>query len=89
MADFFYDEDEGWEMWISLRQEGQQVEKEYLETRTALRDAEAALRKDPGNEELQLKVKELGAKVEEIEERAPWLTSPYPIEVLLWGTPHG
>jgi DNA-binding transcriptional regulator GbsR (MarR family) len=89
MADFFYDEDEGWEVWSSFRQEAQRVEKEYLEMRTALRDADAALRKDPGNEELQLQVKELGAKLEELEERAPWLTSPYPIEVLLWGTPHG
>jgi DNA-binding transcriptional regulator GbsR (MarR family) len=89
MADFFYDEDEGWEMWSSLRQEAQGVEKEYLESRTALRDAEAALRRDPGNEELQLRVKKLKAKLEELEEREPWLTSPYPIEVLLWGTPHG
>lgn len=85
MVGMLVDEEE----WRTFRQEAQYLEKEHLETRVALRDAEAALRADPGNEELKAQVEELKSWLEELDRQAPWLTSDVPVEMALWGMPHG
>ena len=84
---WFFDE-EG-EEWQNFRKEAQDIEQEHLRLRVALRDAEAALRTDPGSEDLQARVQELKKKLEEMEKKAPWISAEYPLEVLLWGVPHG
>jgi len=84
---WFYDE--GWDEVLAFRKEAQLLEKEHLELRVALREAEAALRADPGNRELRGRVEELKRGLEEVERRAPWVSYPVPLEVLLWTDPHG
>ncbi len=88
-AMWFYDDLEELEEWQTLRREAQQVEKEHLEIRVALRDAETALRAAPGNEDLGDRVQQLKEKLAELEKRAPWISADVPLEILLWGVPHG
>lgn len=84
---WFYDEPE--ELWRTFRKETRGIEREHLEIRVALRDAETALRTDPADEYLQVRVKYLRKRLEELEKLAPWISAEVPIEVLLWGVPHG
>lgn len=86
---WFYDEAEQMEEWQAFRQETLRVEKEHLEIRVALRDAEAALRADPGNDDLKARVAELKKRLEELDRQASWICSDVPMEILLWGVPHG
>ncbi len=86
---WFYDDLEELEGWQTFRREAQQVEKEHLEIRVALRDAEAGLRANPGDEALKARVEELKNKLEELNKQFPWLSSGVPVEILLWGVPHG
>ncbi len=79
---WFYDELEGLEEWQTFREAALPLEKEHLEIRVALRDAEAALRADPGNEDLK-------ARLEELDRQAPWISSAVAMEIALWGVPHG
>ena len=82
-----YDDPE--EPWKAFRKEGAPIEREYLEIRKTLRDAEEALRADPGDENRNAAVKYLRRRLSELEKTASWLTSETPVEVLLWGVPHG
>lgn len=82
-----YDDPE--EPWQAFRKEVAPIEREYLEIRKALCDAEEALRADPGEENRNAVVKYLRRRLSELEKTAPWLTSETPVEVLLWGVPHG
>jgi len=77
------------EPWHAFRKEAASIEQEYLEIRKILRDAEEALRADPGDENRNAAVKYLRRRMSELEKTAPWLTSETPVEVLLWGVPHG
>jgi len=86
---WFYDELEELEGWQTFRREAQDVEKKHLEIRVALREAEATLQAEPENEELRARVEELKKKLEELNRQAPWISSDLPVEVLLWGVPHG
>jgi hypothetical protein len=76
------------EEYLEFRKEATRIEEEHLKLRVALRDAEAALRTEPGNAGLQTRVKELQKKLEELEKQAPWLTSDRFKEFDLWGVPH-
>lgn len=82
-----YDEPD--ELLQAFREEARPVEREYLELRKALRDAEEALRADPGDEHRNAGVAYLKRRLSGLETLAPWLTSETPPEVLLWGVPHG
>jgi hypothetical protein len=84
-----YDDDESWQEWYDFRAQAHEKEKEYLEVRKSLAESESSLYADPSNEDLKMQVKELRVKLEELEKKEPWLTWPYPPEVLLWGVPHG
>lgn len=84
---WYYDEPE--ELWQAFRQETQPLEREYLEIRVLLRDAEIALRADPESEHLKARVKYLKKRLEDLEKKAPWIAADTPWEVLLWGVPHG
>ena len=72
-----------------LRQEIKRLEKEYLDLRTLLRDAEANLRSDSDNEYLRAKVKYLNKRIKDIEEKSPRLADDHPLEISLFGPPHG
>jgi hypothetical protein len=73
------------EEWQAFRKMVQPTEREHLELRVVLRDAETALRADPGNEHLEAKVKYLKKRLEELEKKAPWISSDASWEILLWG----
>jgi len=84
---WFYDEPE--ELWRAFREEARHLEREHLEIRTALRDAEAALRACPEDGHMIARVKYLTRRLSHLETVAPWLSSEVPVEILLWGVPHG
>jgi len=86
---WFYDEAGELEEWQAFRKEALPLEREHLETRVALRDAQAALRADPENENPKARMNLLEKRLEELERKAPWISSEVPWEVSLWGVPHG
>lgn len=75
----------GVEEWQAFRKMAQPLEHEHLELRILLRDAEAALRAAPGDEFLKTKVAYLKKRQEELEKKAPWISSDASWELLLWG----
>jgi hypothetical protein len=89
MAMYPYDDPEVLDEIQSFRKEASAVEREYLEIRVLLRDAEADLRDDPDNKELKARVSYLTRRLEDLERRFPWIVSDTPIEIALWAPPHG
>ncbi len=77
------------EEWQTFLKMTLPLEEKHLEIRVALRDAEAALRADPGNENLKAQVKYLMKRLKGLERQAPWLSWSIPREVLLWGRTWG
>ena len=72
-----------------FRKEVQHVEAEYLELRTVLRDAEAALRADPEDGDMRVRVHSLRGRIEDLEKRHPWLVSRKAPEIAFWAPPAG
>jgi hypothetical protein len=83
---WFYDEVP--EEYRRFREEAQALEKEHLETRTALREAQAAQRADPENPAHKARVRELETRLADLDKRAPWISRGELLEMLLWGGPH-
>jgi hypothetical protein len=83
---WFFDEQP--EDYKTFRKEAQALEKEYLELRKLLAEAENNLKAEPDNENFQAKVSYLTGRIKGLEEKAPWLTSGLMFEYALWGTPH-
>lgn len=73
----------------SFHKEHGHIEREHLELRTLLRDAEAALRVTPEDEDARVKVYYLRRRLEELEDRHPWIVSGKPPEVAYWAPPSG
>lgn len=86
---WFYDEAGDLEEWRTFRERALPLEQEHLQVRVALRDAGAALSADSANEDLQARVAELKKRLADLDRQAPWISSEVPVEVLLWGVPHG
>ncbi len=86
---WFYDEAEQFDDLREFREYAQYLEAQHLEVRTALCEAERALRREAGNQVLQARVDELKKQQAELEKRIPWVSSEAPLEILLWGVPHG
>ncbi len=72
-----------------FRKEHQAVEKEYLELRILLRDAEAGLRADPEDGDMRVRVHYLKRRLEDLERRHPWLVSGKAPEIAFWAPPAG
>jgi len=89
MSMWFYDEAGEMEEYRSIKKEVRAVEKEYLDLRVVLWDAQLALKGEPQNENLQARVKYLEKRIKHLEEKNPWLTWETPIEVALFSPPHG
>ena len=68
----------------NFHREYQHVEREYLELRILLRDAEAALRTEPEDGDMRVRVYYFKKRLEELEERYPWIASGKPPEIALW-----
>ena len=89
MSMWIYDDAKVTEEFQILRGEIKRLEKEYLDLRTQLRDTEADLRSDSDSEYLKAKVKYLNKRLKDIEKMGPRLASEYPLEIALFGPPHG
>ena len=89
MVMWFYDEAGEMEDFQDFRKKARGVEKEYLEVRVFLQETEAALRANPGNEELKARIRYLTWRLEDLERQFPWICSDLLKELALWGTPHG
>ena len=89
MVMWFHDEAGEMRDFQLFHKEIRQLEKEYLELRVLSRDTQETLRADPDNEYLQAKVNYLNKRLKDLERKAPRLSSDVPLEIALWGTPHG
>jgi hypothetical protein len=59
----------------------QHLEREYLDLRIRLRDAEADLRPDPQNQELKERVTYLKSRLKDLEGRYSWISTGSPSEI--------
>ncbi len=89
MGMWLYDDAGEMEEFQSYQKEVRRIEKEYLEIRALLRDAEETLRADPDSEYLVAKVKYLRKRQNDLEGQAPRLAADLPLEISLWAPPHG
>ena len=89
MSMWMYDDAHEMEEFQILRGEVKLIEREYLELRVLLRDAEADLRSDPDSEYLNAKVAYLTKRVKDLEKKGPRFAADYPLEIALFGPPHG
>ena len=76
------DEFELFERIYDYRRRVQYIEREYLDLRIRLRDAETDLRLDLENQELKTQVDYLKNRLNDLESRYPWVTSGRPSEIL-------
>ena len=67
----------------------QHLEREYLDLRVRLRNAEADLRSDPQNPELMAQVDYLKSRMKDLEDKYPWITTGRPSEIPFWVMPAG
>jgi hypothetical protein len=89
MSMWLYDEMGEMEDFRLYQKEVRRVEREYLEIRILLRDAEEDLRADPESEYLQAKVKYLQKRLKDLEGLAARLAADHPLEIALFAPPHG
>jgi len=59
----------------------QHIEREYLDLRVRLRDAEADLRSDSQNQKLKERVDYLKNRLQDLESRHPWIATGNPSEI--------
>ena len=89
MSMWIYDDAKDTEEFQLLRGEIRRLEKEYLDLRIQLRDTEVDLKSDPDNEYLKAKVTYLNKRLRDIEKKGPRLADAHPLEISLFGPPHG
>ena len=89
MSMWLYDDLKEMQDFQILREAVKRLEKEYLDLRIQLRDTETALRSDPDNEYLVAKSKYLNKRLKDIERKGPRFAADYPLEIALFGPPHG
>ena len=89
MSMWLYDDCNEMQEFQTLRKEVRRLEREYLDLRIQLRYTEVDLRSDPDNEYLNAKVTYLNKRLRDIEKKGPRLAADYPLEISLFGPPHG
>jgi len=89
MSMWLYDEMKEMEDFLLHQKEVRLIEREYLEIRILLRDAEEDLRADLDSEYLQAKVKYLQKRQKGLESQAARLAADHPLEIALFAPPHG
>ena len=67
----------------------QHIEREYLDLRIRLRDAEADLRPDPKNKELASRVNYLKERLKDLEDKHSSISTGHPSEIPFWVYPSG
>ena len=89
MSMWLYDDLREMEDFQNYQKEVRRIEREYLEIRILLRDAEADYRKEPESEYLEAKVKYLQKRLKGLESLAARIASDHPLEIALFAPPHG
>ena len=89
MSMWLYDEVREMEDFQNYQKEVRLIEREYLEIRVLLREAEEELRADSESEYLQAKVKYLQKRLKDLEGQAARLAADHPLEISLFAPPHG
>jgi hypothetical protein len=89
MAMWLYDEVREMEDFQLYQKEVRRLEREYLEIRILLHDAEQGYRKDPENEYLEAKMKYFQKRLKDLESQAARLAADHPLEISLFAPPHG
>ena len=89
MSMWLYDEMNEMEDYQNYQKEVRLLEREYLEIRILLRDAEADYRKEPESKYLEAKVKYLQKRQKGLESQAARLAADHPLEISLFAPPHG
>jgi uncharacterized membrane protein len=89
MTMWLYDDAREMEDFQIYQREVRQLEREYLEIRILLRDAEEDFRADPASEYLEAKVKYLKKRLKDLESQGPRFAADHPLEIALWAPPHG
>ncbi len=62
----------------------QHIEREYLDLRIRLRDAEADLRSDTQNQEMKSRVDYLKDRLKDLESKYSWISTGMPSEIPFW-----
>ena len=83
------DEFELFERIYEYRRRIQYLEREYLDLRVRLRNAEADLRSDTENRELQAQIEYLKSRLKDLESRYSWISTGRPSEIPFWILPAG
>ncbi len=78
------DEPELFERLWNYSKSVQYIEREYLDLRVRLRDAEVDLRSDLQNQELKSRVDYLKSRLKDLESRHPWISKGRPSEIPFW-----
>jgi hypothetical protein len=86
---WLYDDVREMEDFQNYQKEVRRLEREYLEIRVLLRDAEEDYRADPDSEYLEAKVKYLKKRLKGLESKGARLAADHPLEIALWAPPHG
>ena len=86
---WLYDDARELEEFQNYQKEVRRLEREYLEIRVLLRDAEEDYRKEPESEYLEAKVKYFKKRQKDLESRAARLAADHPLEISLFAPPHG
>jgi len=89
MSMWLYDELREMEEFQLYQKEVRRLEREYLEIRILLRDAEQHYGKDPDSEYLKAKVNYLRKRLKDLESQAARLAADHPLEISLFAPPHG
>ena len=89
MGMWLYDDIQEMKDFQALRHDIKRLEKENLDLRIQLRDAEAGLRSDSDDEYLKAKVKYLNKRIKDLERKSPRLAADHPLEIALFAPPHG
>ena len=69
MSMYFYDETDDWPEYQIIKDDIRRLEKEHLEARKELQEAESAFGSNPSDADLRAKVDGLKKKLKEIEKR--------------------
>ena len=67
----------------------QHLEREYLDLRIRLRDAQTDLRSDPENQELISRTAYLKTRIKDLEDKYSWISTGRPAEIPFWVLPAG
>jgi hypothetical protein len=89
MSMWLYDDLREMEDFQNYQKEVRRIEREYLEIRVLLRDAEEDYSKDPDSKYLKAKVKYLKKRQKDLEGLAARIASDHPLEIALFAPPHG